>query len=169
MRANPVLAPREGTSTNPGHVLRLVASILENPAVTKKLLKGVIPLLDKEEVEKLDLDLEISRLCHEVGQAQADSIRTKMVCAQQRATELEGQVADLGAQEQKAIEELKKMREDRDATIQKLKKENAELKAKEILAKNSAIEEYKSSDDFLEAAEQAASKYFGEGFDLCKT
>ncbi|GFS40842.1 hypothetical protein Acr_00g0070820 [Actinidia rufa] len=61
--------------------------------------EGMIPPLDKEEVEKLDLDLEILKLFNGVGQA---------------------------------IEELKKMKEDRDATIQKLEKENAELKAKEV-------------------------------------
>ena len=32
----------------------------------------------------------------------------------------------------------------------------------------SAIEDYKTSDDFQDAVEQEASKYFGEGFDLCK-
>ncbi|GFY85266.1 hypothetical protein Acr_04g0000040 [Actinidia rufa] len=148
MGAKPVLAPKEGTSANPDHVLWPIASILENPSVAEKLLEGVIPPLDKEEVEKLDLDLAISTLFHGV--------------------ELEGQVADIGAREQKAIKELKRMKEDRDATIQKLEEENTELKVKEVLTKKSIIEEYKSSDDFQEAMEQVASRYFGEGFDLCK-
>ena len=34
----------------------------------EKLLEGVIPLFDKEEVEKQDLDLVILRLFHGVGQ-----------------------------------------------------------------------------------------------------
>ena len=77
-------------------------------------------------------------------------------------------MVDLWAQEQKATEELQKMKEDRDATVAKLEEEIAELKAKEVLAKKSSIKEYKSSDDFHEAVVQATSKYFVEGFDFCK-
>ena len=93
--------------------------------------------------------------------ARAESIKTEMVWTQQRAMELEGQMAELGAQERKATEKLRKMKEDRD-------KEIAELKAKEDLANKSAIEVYKSSGDFQEFEVQATSKYFGKGFDLCK-
>ena len=32
----------------------------------------------------------------------------------------------------------------------------------------SAVEEFKSLDDFKEAMEKATSSYFGESFDLCK-
>ncbi|PSR89305.1 Transcriptional activator somA like [Actinidia chinensis var. chinensis] len=67
-RAVPVVVPREGTLANPGAVFGLNASILENPVVAEKLLEGVIPSLDKEEVGRLDLDREISRLLHGVGQ-----------------------------------------------------------------------------------------------------
>ena len=35
-------------------------------------------------------------------------------------------------------------------------------------SKKSAVEEFKSSSDFLGAVEDAASKYFDEGFDFCK-
>ena len=37
-----------------------------------------------------------------------------------------------------------------------------------VRAKTFAKEEFKSSSDFLGAVEDAASKYFGEGFDFCK-
>ena len=60
------------------------------------------------------------------------------------------------------------MEDERDATINKLKKEIFELKKKEVLARKSAIEEYKPFNDFHEAVVQAASKYLGEEFDLCK-
>ncbi|GFS37736.1 hypothetical protein Acr_00g0053700 [Actinidia rufa] len=52
--------------------------------------------------------------------------------------------------------------------IEGTEKEVVELKEKELLAKKLVIEEYKSSDDFQEVVEQVASRYFGEGFDLCK-
>ncbi|GFY94104.1 hypothetical protein Acr_09g0005500 [Actinidia rufa] len=64
--------------------------------------------------------------------------------------ELEGKVAELRTREQHAIKELRRMKEDRDAAVERLEKEVAELKYKEALAKKSAIEEYKSLDDFQE-------------------
>ncbi|GFZ12711.1 hypothetical protein Acr_23g0010960 [Actinidia rufa] len=67
-----------------------------------------------------------------------------------------------------ANEEMRRMKKDRDTTVERLEKEVAELKEKEGISKKSAIKEYKSSNDFQEVMEQIASKYFGEGFDLCK-
>ena len=61
------MALGEGTSANPGDVLGLNASMLENPVVAEKLLEGAIPPFDREEVGKLDLDWAISRLFHGVG------------------------------------------------------------------------------------------------------
>ncbi|GFZ14144.1 hypothetical protein Acr_24g0003340 [Actinidia rufa] len=52
-----------------------------------------------------------------------------------------------------AIEDLRKMKEDRDATVERLEKEFAELQKKEVLAKKSTIKEYKSSDDLHEVVE----------------
>ncbi|GFS38387.1 hypothetical protein Acr_00g0057180 [Actinidia rufa] len=43
-----------------------------------------------------------------------------------------------------------------------------ELKEALDKAKESAIEEFKSSSEFMVAVEDFASKYFGEGFDFCK-
>ena len=68
MGAIPILALEEGTSANPGHVLGLRASMLENLIVVEKLLEGVIPPIDREEVGKLNLDRAISRLFYGVGQ-----------------------------------------------------------------------------------------------------
>ena len=62
------MAPEEGTSANPGDVLGLNASMLENLVVENKLLEIVIPQFDREEVGKLDVDWAISRLFHGIGQ-----------------------------------------------------------------------------------------------------
>ena len=43
-----------------------------------------------------------------------------------------------------------------------------ELRESVTQAKKSVVEEFKSSSNFLEAVEDAASKYFGERFDFCK-
>ena len=50
----------------------------------------------------------------------------------------------------------------------KLEVEVAKLRKNEALAKKKAIEEFKSSDDFMKAVESLASKYFGKGFDFYK-
>ncbi|XP_057464218.1 uncharacterized protein LOC130753999 [Actinidia eriantha] len=101
-------------------------------------------------------------------QALAISVGREMASVQKLTTELERQAAERRAREQQAVEELKKTKEDHNATVARFEKEVADLKDKSVLAKKSAIEEYKSSDDFQEVVEQAASKYFGESFDLYK-
>ena len=60
------------------------------------------------------------------------------------------------------------MKEECDADLERHPKEVDELKDNEALAKDSAVEEFKSSDDFQEAMEKEASTYFGEGFNLFK-
>ncbi|GFY82854.1 hypothetical protein Acr_02g0010940 [Actinidia rufa] len=137
----------------------------KNPAMAEKLLERVIPPADKEKVEKLNLDRAISKFFQIVGQAvvigfclaghdkemrdeamtqqaQAALVESKMIRAQKLAVELERQL--------------------------RLEKKVSELKKNEALAKKLAIEEYKSSNDFQEAIEFIASKYFCKGFDLCK-
>ena len=78
-----------------------------------------------------------------------------------RAQKLEGQLAKARILEQQAIDELKKIKEDRDSVVGKLEKQVARTK-------KTAIEEFKSSDNFQDAVEFTASKYFGESFDFCK-
>ena len=47
-------APGEGTSANPGILLGLEASAMDNPAMAEKLLQGFILPADKETVSRLD-------------------------------------------------------------------------------------------------------------------
>ena len=49
-----------------------------------------------------------------------------------------------------------------------LEAEVTELKKQQTLTKKSAIEKFKSLDNFQEAVEFSAFDYFGEGFDFCK-
>ncbi|GFS29092.1 hypothetical protein Acr_00g0005310 [Actinidia rufa] len=140
----------EGPLANLGVVLGPKASMLRNPAMAKKLLKGVILLASKEKVVVLASSLaERGRKLREgtmIQYARAKSIRSK-----------EGPVVELSDQEQKAIEELQKMREEQDATVARLDVEMAELKKK-------AIAEFKAS----KAVEFTASRYFSKGFDFYK-
>ena len=94
-----------------------------------------------------------------------------MTQAQQFASDLEGQVAELKVQNQQATKELAKANDERDATTDKLAKLEvlvAELRDRETRSKKLAVQEFKSSDDFQEAIETTTSRYFGEGFDFYK-
>ncbi|GFY90863.1 hypothetical protein Acr_07g0010590 [Actinidia rufa] len=131
-KRTPVMAPGEGTSAYPSDVLGLNASMLKNP---KKLFEGVIPPFDREEVGKLDLDRVISKLFYKHGRELRDGAMTQQARAKSVGIEM-------------AIDELRKLREEQDATVEGLEKEVTELNKKEVLTKKSAIQEYKSSDDF---------------------
>ena len=50
----------------------------------------------------------------------------------------------------------------------RLEAEVAGMKKNEALAHKRIIEEFKSFEDYQEEVENAASKYFGEGFDFCE-
>ena len=47
-------------------------------------------------------------------------------------------------------------------------KEMAKMRRKNVLSKTSAINEFKSLNEYKEAMEGAISSQFGKGFDLCK-
>ncbi|GFS32018.1 hypothetical protein Acr_00g0020440 [Actinidia rufa] len=156
-------AKSKGTSSK---AARLNVSMLDNPAMAEKLLEGVIPPADKEEVEKLDLDRAILKFFHIISQAMV--LRSSLARLGREIREEAMTQQALGLFWLRAVEELKKTNEDHDAAVARFEKEVADLKDKSVLAKKSAIEEYKSSDDFQEVVEQVTSKYFGEGFNLYK-
>ena len=58
------MAPRDGTSANLG----LRASMLGSPSMAEKLLWGMIPPSNKENVEKLNLDQAVTKFFHVVSQ-----------------------------------------------------------------------------------------------------
>ncbi|GFZ04834.1 hypothetical protein Acr_17g0004060 [Actinidia rufa] len=75
------------------------------------------------------------------------------------------------SREQQSLDELAKAKGDRDSLADHLGKSGAlvnELREALNKAKESAVEEFKSSSEFMVAVEDAASKYFGEGFNFCK-
>ncbi|GFS37381.1 hypothetical protein Acr_00g0051650 [Actinidia rufa] len=138
----PIAVSGEGTSANLRVDLGPNTSVLEYPGVAEKLVQGLTLLADQEALEKLDLDRAITRLLYSIGR-------------------LEGWVTDLEAEKQRTADELKMEKEERAADQERFQKEVA-------LAKESTVQEYKSLDDFHEAVEWAASKFYGEGFDMCK-
>ncbi|GFS33089.1 hypothetical protein Acr_00g0026310 [Actinidia rufa] len=92
------VAPKEGTSANPGVVLGLEASAMENPAMAEKLLQEFILPIDKEVVNKLDLDMVITRYLHLFNQTVV--LGSSLVD--------HGLVAELEVEKQDADEELKR-------------------------------------------------------------
>ncbi|GFZ11447.1 hypothetical protein Acr_22g0008450 [Actinidia rufa] len=186
--------PGEGSSANLGTVLGPTASMLGSPSVAEKLLRGVIPLADKEKVEKLTLDQTATKLFHVIGQAlvlgsslavrsreagelaslqegRAASMETEIARLQKVAADLDQQLAESRAREQQANDELAKAKSDRDSLSDKFERSGVlvnELREALNKSKESAVEEFKSSSEFMVAVEDSASKYFGEGFNFCK-
>ncbi|GFZ13018.1 hypothetical protein Acr_23g0014030 [Actinidia rufa] len=157
--------PGEGSSANLGTVLGPTASMLGSPSVAEKLLQGVIPPADKEKVEKLTLDQTAAKLFHVIGQALVLSSSLTV------AADLEQQLAESRAREQQANDELAKAKSDRDSLSDKLERSGVlvnELREALNKSKVSAVEEFKSSSEFMVAVEDSVSKYFGEGFNFCK-
>ncbi|GFZ20876.1 hypothetical protein Acr_29g0000380 [Actinidia rufa] len=140
--------PGEGSSANLGTVLGPTTSMLGSPSVAKKLLRGVIPLADKEKMEKLTLDQTTTKLFHLIGQ-----------------------LVKSYAREQQANDELAKAKSDRDSLSDKFERSGVlvnELREALNKSKEFSVEEFKSSSEFMVAVKDSASKYFGEGFNFCK-
>ncbi|GFZ18369.1 hypothetical protein Acr_27g0001080 [Actinidia rufa] len=104
------------------------------------------------------------RPCHVLGKSLA--VRSRE--AGEQAFLQEGRAASM---ETEANDELAKMKSDRDSLADKVKRSGTlvvEMREALSKAKESAVEEFKSSSEFMVAIEDSASKYFGEGFDFCK-
>ncbi|GFS34997.1 hypothetical protein Acr_00g0037220 [Actinidia rufa] len=152
---------REGTSVNLVTSLGPKAMMLRSFAVAKKLLEAVIPPFDKEVVEKLDLDQVVSKFFHIIGQTVvvrsslsscSQVIRDEVTLQQGGATFLEGDMTHT----QNSIAEL-------DKQMAKLKMVVADLRDREARSKKLAVEEFKSLDDFYEAVEMTASRFYEGG------
>ena len=79
--------------------------------------------------------------------------------------DLEQQLAEARAREQQVNDEFAKLKDERDTLADKVEKSGilvVELRESMTRAKKSAVEEFKSSSDFLGAVVDAASNFFGE-------
>ncbi|GFS33544.1 hypothetical protein Acr_00g0029130 [Actinidia rufa] len=149
---------------------------------------------DKEKVEKLTLDQTATKLFHVIGQAlvlgsslavrsreageqaslqegRATSMETEIARLQKVAVDLKQQLAESRARKQQANNELAKAKSDRDSLSDKFEKSGVlvnELREALNKSKEFAVEEFKSSSEFMVAVEDSAAKYFGEGFNFCK-
>ena len=68
------------------------------------------------------------------------------------------------------MDEFAKLNNERDDVADKLEKSSilvVKLRETVFRAKKFAVDEFKSSLEFLKIVEDATSKYFGEGFDFC--
>ncbi|GFZ06795.1 hypothetical protein Acr_18g0009650 [Actinidia rufa] len=99
------------------------------------------------------------------------SMETEVARLQKLAADLEQQLAESRACKQQANDELAKTKSDRDSLANKIERSGVlvnELREALDKAKESAMEEFKSSSEFVVAVEDSTSKYFGEGFDFIK-
>ncbi|GFZ13608.1 hypothetical protein Acr_23g0019930 [Actinidia rufa] len=148
--------PGEGTSAHLGAIPGPTPSILGSPSVAERLLRGVIPPADKEKVDKLTLDQTATKLFHVIGVG-ARLLFGRPQQGGWRAGISLGGAGPRGARQDSLADHLGKSGELVNELREALNK-----------AKESAIEEFKSSSEFMVAVEDAASKYFGERFDFCK-
>ncbi|GFS38890.1 extra-large G-protein 1 [Actinidia rufa] len=141
--------------------------------------RGVIPPADKEKVEKLTLDQTATKLFHVIGQAlvlgsslavqsreagelaslqegQAASMETEIARLQKVAADLDQQLAESRAREQHTNDELAKAKSDRDSLSDQCGRSGVlvnELREALNKSKDSAVEEFKSSSEFMVAVE----------------
>ncbi|GFY82697.1 hypothetical protein Acr_02g0009370 [Actinidia rufa] len=122
------------TSSVSGNNLVPRVSMMSSATVAQKVLNGAIPPTDREEVEQFSLEDLIN---------QADSDELELVRAQNRALKAEGRLDELDEQASKSGAESAKS-----AVVARLETEVAELPRKLVQAKELAIEEFKSLEDF---------------------
>ncbi|GFY95483.1 hypothetical protein Acr_10g0008680 [Actinidia rufa] len=152
--------PEEGTSANLGAILGPTASILGSPSVAEKLLRSSLAVWSREAGEQASFQ-----------EGRAASMETEVAHLQKLSADLEQQLAKARVCEQQANDELAKTKSDRDSLANKVERSRVlvvELREALGKAKESAVEEFKSSSEFVVAVEDSASRYFGEGFDFCK-
>ncbi|GFY87195.1 hypothetical protein Acr_05g0008340 [Actinidia rufa] len=86
------------------------------------------------------------------------------------SVDLEQQLDEARVREQQANNKLAKMKSDRDSLANKFERSGVlvvEMREALDKAKESAVEEFKSSSKFLVAVEDSTSKYFGKEFEFC--
>ena len=104
-------------------------------------------------------------------QGRAAFLENKVSRLQKLFSDLEQQLAEARTREQQVSNKFAKLKDERDTLADKVEKSGilvVELRESMTRAKKLAVEEFKSSSNFLGAVEDVASKYFGEGFDFCK-
>ncbi|GFY89100.1 hypothetical protein Acr_06g0010400 [Actinidia rufa] len=156
-----------GTSSPGGDV---GSESMSDASVARRLLIGVIPASDKEEVDRLSendlvvvfassLAIRSQEHLHEIDfqMARADSAELELVKTQKRALKAENKLAELSEDGSKPGNEV----DDLKATV-------AELTNKLAKAKELAIEDFKASGEFKAAVTDSAATYFSEGFEFCK-
>ncbi|GFS31359.1 hypothetical protein Acr_00g0016890 [Actinidia rufa] len=158
-----------------------------SPSVVEKLLRGMIPPTDKEKMDKLTLDQTATKLFHVIGQAlvlrsslairsreagehaslqqrRAASMETEVARLQKLSADLEQQLVEVRVCEQQENDELAKTKSDQDSFVDKFERSGVQIvELREALdkAKESIVEEFKSSSEFVVAVKNSASKYFG--------
>ncbi|GFS42912.1 hypothetical protein Acr_00g0082500 [Actinidia rufa] len=169
--------PGEGTSAHLGAFPGPTPSILGQPVCCREVAaggdspsrqgEGGQAHLGSNGDEAFPRDRREAREQASLQEGRVASMETEVARLQKLAANFEQQLAKSRAYEQQALEELAKVKGDRDSLTDHLGKSGAlvnELREALNKAKESAVEEFKSSSEFMVAVEDAAFKYFGEGF-----
>ncbi|GFY95598.1 hypothetical protein Acr_10g0009830 [Actinidia rufa] len=185
-RSHGLVMPRGGYFGQPRHCLGPHGFYSGQPIRCREAFTGSNSPTNKEKVDKLTLDQTATKLFHMIGQlfevgrrgstplskeGQSASMGSEISRLQKLSADLEQQLAEARAHKQQANDNLAKMKSNQDSLADKFERSGVlvvELREALDKAKESAVEEFKSSSEFLVAVEDSASKYFGEGFEFCK-
>ncbi|GFS36742.1 hypothetical protein Acr_00g0047800 [Actinidia rufa] len=154
-RAIPVPKLGEGHLANPATALGPRASFLGSPSVAEKILSRVGPPTNKEKVEQLTLDQIVTRFYHTIG----GGVRFFFGHLEQG----DGRRGDPSTRSGWVLGGRGDLRLEAKSKILV-----AELHDSVVHSKKLVVEAFKSSGEFLDAVETTTTKYFGEGFDICK-
>ncbi|GFY85689.1 hypothetical protein Acr_04g0004270 [Actinidia rufa] len=187
-------APWGGDLNSPLYHSGPLALYLGQPVYGREVAEGVIPQADKEKVKKLTLDQTATKLFHVISQRWcSDRLwpsaagrlesrhlfrrgellqwKLKLLASRSLLPILNSNWLNPVLGNGRPLMSSPRRKGDRDSLADHLEKSGAlvnELREALNKAKESAVEEFKSSSEFMVAVEDTASKYFGEGFDFCK-
>ncbi|GFS37021.1 hypothetical protein Acr_00g0049280 [Actinidia rufa] len=132
-------APREGTSANPRVALELNAFHLGESCCGLEAPPRAHYARRQGSNRKIGPHLGNHEPMTQLANARSNW--DKMILSQNVAKDLESWIAELEAEKQHAAEELKRMKEDHSASLERHEKEMAELREKEAFSKRSVDED----------------------------
>ncbi|GFS35921.1 hypothetical protein Acr_00g0042710 [Actinidia rufa] len=182
--------PGKGSSANLGTVLGPTASILGSPSVAEKLLRGVIPQPTRRRWRSSPWTRRrrssSTRWClahlwlfgagspgswHLFKRGELLLWRPKLLASRRLLPIWTSNWPSPALVSSRPMMSSPRRKSDRDLLSDQCGRSGVlvnELREALNKSKDSAVEEFKSSSEFMAAVEDAASKYFGEGFNFCK-
>ncbi|GFS44413.1 hypothetical protein Acr_00g0090210 [Actinidia rufa] len=161
-----VVIQEKWTSLPPGDDLDSRVSMMSSAHVARKVLDEAVPFADKEKAEQFSSENLVTKSFHALGQAVV-LVSSLTLRSQEHQNDIDFQITRANSAElelaAKSNAESGKLK-----VVARLEAEVAELTSKLVQAKELAIEELKSLEDFKVVVTDSAATYFSEGFAFYK-